>query len=1066
MHGSRGEPTSLSLSSLTAPPTSSGTSEGPHATGGETARSPPAKMRKSPPKLDLNGVVPNRSQLPAAATRDETQPYLVVQPASPAPDVLAATAAPLSSAISTTPFPAPIPSTSTAGQPLQPPYAGSFLPPPSPQAQGGGLAARRAAKLGKKRLSLLVPANPHSSVPVAGPLSASLAGPGPAANQTLLSPLTPSFLLPGSLKSPANGMTSTSTAAYDAETRSLPPSPLSLTTFIGPEGSEAPDRTIGRLMLKQQADEMREQMRGKRGMKRRTSIPRLNLVKTGVAQAQPANLDAIASQAAASCSAASTSPSASFPGLGSRSTSGQSSSAVQFLRSAENGGARSSFGGDGADGPVEEFPYALGPREILPGIFLGSEQNAKDAAVLRDWRIRFVLNVAKEVECPWIDEAQVLAAQDAFDRLNLHGAGGAKTPAAATVTDDSPPRIRTPTARRSTPPPPLRRSQSHAPDAPIIMAESPAPAAPGHLPSSDPIDAPAPPMPDSARPTFIRPTASTPNLHASFDLPASPPPPVPPMPDLRDLSAVYPALGTSPEAEPLEMPAPAKRDRAARSSRHSGTGPSPSHLAAGRSTDTLRIPSNPGSGRPELDYLWLKWGHDESDLVEAKKFQAAFDFLDEARERDERVLVHCQCGVSRSATVVIAYCMREAAKALEEGREATELAGCTGMHDTYSFVKEKSEWVGPNLSLVFQLVAYERTLRGDSINGDDDLSEPPSAAFRSETPRTQSDLPPATPLDVERPFAFPRPPVRPISRMVNGTLASPHTPVSDASLAYSQMSTPELRDPLLSPTLSSATKSSSVTSTPLSPERQYQHRPAVRIVHSDSDETSQPHGRHEPLGPAGLATEHARKGPDDRVESVFVLPVPPHDVPGFSSATDVISPTLASYPASTPHGEIGYVVGGSTTSADRQGLCPSAPALSLDPSALSHSARPGLPILAPISASPLSTSPPALPTLQVITEHLPSPFSPSGSNSSLDRTPSSTSSSQLPSSESLLVRSHSGRRFGAGQTLSERRASHRRVCSDTIRIPTPLGFTSATSPAGTTPRAGTPEVEAGPHAPL
>lgn len=369
---------------------------------------------------------------------------------------------------------------------------------------------------------------------------------------------------------------------------------------------------------------------------------------------------------------------------------------------------------------------------------------------------------------------------------------------------------------------------------------------------------------------------------------------------------------------------------------------------------------------------------------------------------------------------------------------------------------------------MFQLVAYERTLRGDSINGDDDLSEPPSAAFRSEAPRAQSDLPPASPLDAERPFAFPRHPVRPIPHMVNGTLASPHTPVSDASLAYSQMSTPELRDPLLSPTLSSATKSSSVTSTPLSPERQYQHRSTVRIVHSDTYEANQPHGRHAPFE-TGLGTENVRKGSDNRVESVFVLPVPPHNAQDFSEAMDVASPTLGKYPASTSHREIGDAVGGgapsssSSSEVNRRDLRPSAPALSLDLSSSSHSARPGLPVLAPVSTSPISTSPPAVPSLRVATEHLPSPFSPSDSISSLDRTPSSTSSSsQLPSSESLLVRSHSGRRFGAGQTLSERRASHRRVCSDTIRVPTPLGFTAATTPVATTPRAGTPEVEVGP----
>ena len=431
---------------------------------------------------------------------------------------------------------------------------------------------------------------------------------------------------------------------------------------------------------------MREQMRGKRGMKRRTSIPRLNLVKTGVAQAQPANLDAIASQI--SCPAASSIANSTSS---SRSAASSSSSAVQFLRSAENGGGgrgrSSSFGGDGPDGPVEEFPYALGPREILPGIFLGSEQNAKDAAVLRDWRIRFVLNVAKEVECPWLDEVQVLAAQDALDRLDLSGLG---TPPVGE--DSMRSRIRTPTARRPSPPPPPRRAQSHTPDAPPIMAAYAEPTDLLHStsPSATPLACTAAPP---VRPTFMRPTASTPNLHASFDPHSSPPPPpVPPLPDMRDLSAVYPGLSESPpEAEPLVLPpisasssSASKRDRAStRSSRHSGTTTQPSSSRpCSSSTDTIRIPSNPGSGRPELDYLWLKWGHDESDLVEAKKFQAAFDFLDEARERDERVLVHCQCGVSRSATVVIAYCMREAARALEEGREAAELAGCTGMHDT------------------------------------------------------------------------------------------------------------------------------------------------------------------------------------------------------------------------------------------------------------------------------------------------------------------------------------------------------------------------------------------------
>lgn len=638
---------------------------------GQLESQPPTRLsdaprtRKSPPHLTLNGLVGRASGGDLAPTRvplNARQPSLVVEPASPAERQYA----------STSPYPPPIPSTSTSLPtpfiaPSSSSYAGSFIPPPTAQAQqGSGLAARRAAKLGKKRLSLLVPANPHSSVPIPGPASASV----DAAGQTLLSPLTPSFLLPTSLKTNSKGTANPNGAVYDAEIRSLPPSPLSLTTFIGPEGAEAPDRTIGRLMLKQQADEMREQMRGQRGMKRRTSIPRLNLVKTGVAQAQPANLDSIASATSLTSPAMSLSGSASSHlsrALDSGTSGVATASAVQFIRSSEN--SPNDDAGTGA-GPVEEFPYALGPREILPGIFLGSEQNAKDANVLREWRIRFVLNVAKEVDCPWTDEADALLADGAFDDSDVRSAS---TPASSTSAPSMEPKVRTPsTGARPVPPAGPRRAQSHAPESTTILSTSPERVL---SPSGNALTA----SPIPVRPSFIRPTASTPNLHASFDpLASPPPPPLPPLPDLRDLSAVYPSLAESAQKPESPLPTPSTARHSFGASRRA-THPT---MSTCRSPDAMRIPPNPTSGRPELEYLWLKWGHDESDLVEAQKFQAAFDFLDEARERNERVLVHCQCGVSRSATVVIAYCMREAAKALEEGREATDLAGCTGMHDT------------------------------------------------------------------------------------------------------------------------------------------------------------------------------------------------------------------------------------------------------------------------------------------------------------------------------------------------------------------------------------------------
>ena len=537
---------------------------------------------------------------------------MFVQPASPAMTSAESTtfaASPTSTTFpSNTPFPLPIPSTSSSS----PPRISTSLPlaPPSP---GGGLAARRAAKLGKKRLSLVVPTSNHI-----------------AANSSLLSPTTPSHLRTTTIEEEDQ--------LLEAETRSLPPSPISLVTFIGTEGSEAPDRTIGRLMLKQQADEMREQMKGGRGMKRRTSIPRLSLASSSTGQ-----------------SGSSPSKNGTTKLKPTLSTTG--SSAVQFLR-------RETSELDDGEGEVEEFPYALGPREILPGIYLGSEQNAKDPQVLREWKFGFVLNVAKEVECPWVDEEDIEETEKASERANRDEK---EVEGSVSKLPISPPRKHK-----------HRRTKTQA----AIDVNSPNSASPSSTAASNGTTRPI-------RPPFIRPTASTPNLQSVFrsssSSSTSAAPPVPPIPSIHlpateDISeGMLRSMSSSPPAS--SHPVPRRSPPRVRIHPHNPPVSAQTQSTC-RSKGVVRFPSNGQSGRPSLEYLWLKWGHDEADLVEAQKFQAAFDFLDEARSRNEKVLVHCQCGVSRSATVVIAYCMREAAKALEEGRDAKELAGCTGMHDT------------------------------------------------------------------------------------------------------------------------------------------------------------------------------------------------------------------------------------------------------------------------------------------------------------------------------------------------------------------------------------------------
>ena len=73
-------------------------------------------------------------------------------------------------------------------------------------------------------------------------------------------------------------------------------------------------------------------------------------------------------------------------------------------------------------------------------------------------------------------------------------------------------------------------------------------------------------------------------------------------------------------------------------------------------------------------------------------------FADEAREQHSGVLVHCHAGVSRSATVTVAYLMRK------QGL-------CLG--DAYKFVKELRPVISPNLNFMGQLLKYEKNRRND-----------------------------------------------------------------------------------------------------------------------------------------------------------------------------------------------------------------------------------------------------------------------------------------------------------------------------------------------------------------
>ncbi|MBN3298172.1 DUS10 phosphatase, partial [Amia calva] len=76
-------------------------------------------------------------------------------------------------------------------------------------------------------------------------------------------------------------------------------------------------------------------------------------------------------------------------------------------------------------------------------------------------------------------------------------------------------------------------------------------------------------------------------------------------------------------------------------------------------------------------------------------FEEVFEFIEEAHQSGQGVLVHCQAGVSRSATVVIAYLMKHTLMT---------------MTDAYKYVKGRRPVISPNLNFMGQLLEFESDL--------------------------------------------------------------------------------------------------------------------------------------------------------------------------------------------------------------------------------------------------------------------------------------------------------------------------------------------------------------------
>eukprot|EP00117_Sycon_ciliatum_P016859 scpid59630/ scgid16100/ Serine/threonine/tyrosine-interacting protein B len=103
----------------------------------------------------------------------------------------------------------------------------------------------------------------------------------------------------------------------------------------------------------------------------------------------------------------------------------------------------------------------------------------------------------------------------------------------------------------------------------------------------------------------------------------------------------------------------------------------------------------PAVGQPS-DYLHLPCQDKPKEDI-SRLFDKAHEFIDLALKTNQRILIHCQAGISRSGTVAISYLMKRYFLTLKEA---------------YAFAKNRRLKIQPNRGFFEQLQNYENTLYG------------------------------------------------------------------------------------------------------------------------------------------------------------------------------------------------------------------------------------------------------------------------------------------------------------------------------------------------------------------
>ncbi|CCF60178.1 hypothetical protein KAFR_0J01110 [Kazachstania africana CBS 2517] len=108
-------------------------------------------------------------------------------------------------------------------------------------------------------------------------------------------------------------------------------------------------------------------------------------------------------------------------------------------------------------------------------------------------------------------------------------------------------------------------------------------------------------------------------------------------------------------------------------------------------------------------YYHVKWSHNSS-IVENLK--GLTELVHQYDVQNKKILIHCQCGISRSASLIVGYIMRY---------------NNLNLNDAYSKLKLVAKEISPNMGLIFQLMEWNERLNSEINN--DLSSESPNFLF-------------------------------------------------------------------------------------------------------------------------------------------------------------------------------------------------------------------------------------------------------------------------------------------------------------------------------------------------